>query len=250
MEIYKVTNKINGKIYIGKTIHTMKARRDSHISKSFSSKCSKIYFHRAIRKYGVNNFVWKVLETGINNEKILDKKECYYIQLLKANKREYGYNLTSGGDGISGWHHYPETLKKISAFHKGKIVSKETREKIKNSKKNISKETRKIMSVSHKGNKNHKGHFHSKKTKQKISLQLLGKKLSRKTREKMSKAHKGFHHSQKSKDKVSISKKGKLFSLKHRLNLSKSHLGQKPSKKARENMSNAQKKRQAALRML
>lgn len=57
--VYKVTNVINGKSYIGKTSRTLKKRRKEHIAKA--AQGSSLPFHAAIRKYGEKNFLWDII---------------------------------------------------------------------------------------------------------------------------------------------------------------------------------------------
>ena len=56
--IYKATNKVNGKVYIGKTSAKLSVRKRQHTSDTYS-KNSKTVFHSAIRKHGINNFEWE-----------------------------------------------------------------------------------------------------------------------------------------------------------------------------------------------
>lgn len=85
--IYKITNKINGKSYIGQSIH-IEQRWQEHQMKSQTS-----LIHRALEKYGVENFSFKVLEQC--NQVDLDEREKYWIAYY--NTFEDGYNLTRGG---------------------------------------------------------------------------------------------------------------------------------------------------------
>lgn len=88
--IYKVTNKVNGKSYIGQTRYTLEFRWRQHIHKKDNS-----YFHNAIRKYGQENFILEILEECPVS--ILNEREIFYI--AKYNTFKEGYNLTIGGDG-------------------------------------------------------------------------------------------------------------------------------------------------------
>lgn len=92
MIIYKVTNKINNKVYIGQTILPLKLRKSCHISQS---KRENGDFYRAIRKYGKNNFIWEVLDDTALNQNELDDFERKYIK--KYNSIEDGYNINDGG---------------------------------------------------------------------------------------------------------------------------------------------------------
>ena len=96
MIIYRVTNTVNGKIYIGKTKFTLSKRRSIH-----ERSRKNFLFARAIRKYGKENFKWEVLEKDIDNEENLCRLEKHYIWFYKASKKEFGYNLTDGGEGVS-----------------------------------------------------------------------------------------------------------------------------------------------------
>ena len=102
--IYKITNKINNKIYIGKTTHTVQYRWNQHTSASFTDKNKLDYnylLHKAIRKYGKENFSLEILEE-VEDEKVLSEKEMYYIKLYNSCVLEdnaNGYNMTYGGEG-------------------------------------------------------------------------------------------------------------------------------------------------------
>lgn len=88
--IYKITNKVNGKSYIGQTRYTVEFRWRQHQHKKDS-----VYFHNAIKKYGVENFIVETLEEC--NYEDLDSREIFYI--AKYDTFNKGYNLTIGGNG-------------------------------------------------------------------------------------------------------------------------------------------------------
>lgn len=95
--IYKITNKINGKIYIGKSSN-IERRWKEHIrhSKDKFSK-NKPAIHRAINKYGKNNFTFEIIKECEIDE--LNDLEKYYINEYRSNVKDIGYNFTDGGDG-------------------------------------------------------------------------------------------------------------------------------------------------------
>jgi group I intron endonuclease len=96
--VYKITNTINNKIYIGYTGRTIIQRWKSH--KSAARNGSPFRFHSAIRKYGPDSWKLECLyETEIEND--AQQKEQYYIQKFKTNDIIFGYNANSGGCG--GW---------------------------------------------------------------------------------------------------------------------------------------------------
>jgi group I intron endonuclease len=92
MVVYKITNKIDGKSYIGKTIGDVEKRFQRHCRPS--SRCPKI--RNAIQKYGKVNFDLEIIDIA-QNEIELNKKEIYWISYY--NTYEEGYNLSFGGDG-------------------------------------------------------------------------------------------------------------------------------------------------------
>ena len=117
--IYLATNRITGKRYVGKTRVSFQRRIWEH--KNESANGSDRYFHRALRKYGFDAFVWERLYRG-KDENQLVYWECYYIKMLKT-KSPNGYNLTDGGDGVhgrTGWHHLEATKVKIRMGNVGK----------------------------------------------------------------------------------------------------------------------------------
>lgn len=100
--IYKFTNKINGKCYIGQSIQLEKRKRE-HKYNSFHKNSNEYnsQFHKAIRKYGIENFDYEVLEFLEEKEyttKKLNELEKKYINYFNSYKN--GYNATPGGDAI------------------------------------------------------------------------------------------------------------------------------------------------------
>lgn len=102
--IYKFTNKITGKIYIGQT-NNIEKRKRGHKSESFNPKANgyNLPFHAAVRKYGWENFEFEILEE-IPDEfgrEYLNEREIFFISYYKSLVDENGYNLTKGGEGYS-----------------------------------------------------------------------------------------------------------------------------------------------------
>lgn len=110
--IYLVTNLVNGKRYVGKTISTVHRRWATHISHAASGS-NKMALHGAIRKYGLNSFVANQVCCAV--EKTLCDLERMFIKYFNSRADTgYGYNLTDGGDGMSGHTPSEETRKKMS----------------------------------------------------------------------------------------------------------------------------------------
>lgn len=91
--IYKITNTINGKSYIGQTIQNVKERFYQHCATKCSKAVSNMAIHRAIKKYGKSNFTVEVIEEidSVN----LNDRERYWIKYY--NSYNNGYNSTKGG---------------------------------------------------------------------------------------------------------------------------------------------------------
>lgn len=100
--IYKWTNKINNKSYIGKSVN-IEHRTSTHISRSQDPKSNEYssVFHQAIRKYGIESFDFSILKVCSKEE--LNYWEEYYIK-KENTKVPYGYNVASGGEGGFGTH--------------------------------------------------------------------------------------------------------------------------------------------------
>ena len=98
--IYKITNTVNNKIYIGKTTNTIEHRWNQHMRQAKREQNSNILLYKAINKYGYNSFTVDIIEECDND--ILDEKEQLYIKLYNSfYKNGCGYNMTIGEDGGS-----------------------------------------------------------------------------------------------------------------------------------------------------
>lgn len=98
--IYKITNKVNGKVYIGKTTCVIEKRFREHINDSKKERCNKRPLYDAINKYGEDNFYIEIVETDIPDENINDR-EIFYIRYFNSYvgfENSNGYNATLGGD--------------------------------------------------------------------------------------------------------------------------------------------------------
>ena len=109
--IYKITNKLNGKSYIGQSIHIEK-RWQEH-KRNIGSNKNPMYLD--FEKYGIDNFSFEILEQCQINE--LDEKEIYYISLY--NTFLNGYNLTTGGNSKKSYilMNFPKDLADEIAFN-------------------------------------------------------------------------------------------------------------------------------------
>ncbi len=149
MIIYKATNKINGKCYIGQTRHSLEHRKNIHLSKA--KQGVETHFYQAIRKYGAENFEWEVLCTA-NDKQTLNELETYFITKYDSIKR--GYNMVDGGDNNI------MDIESVKTHHDEVMQSDEVRKKISESMKKyraenpFTDEHRRKLSEKAKGNHN------------------------------------------------------------------------------------------------
>jgi group I intron endonuclease len=187
--VYKITNLINGKIYIGKT-YDVNIRWKSHLYACTNKKnqCKPLY--KSINEYRADNFTIEELEGNFTEQEAFNR-EIFWIQALDSKNPEIGMNLSSGGSGASGckykWsedsrkkicgagnHNFGKPLTeeckaKLSIalsgannpFY-GRKHSEETIELLKN--KQISDETKKLISEAARGS----NHGHSKLTEEDV----------------------------------------------------------------------------------
>lgn len=108
MIIYKIENKVNGKVYIGQTVNTFNKRYQGrgvgaervYQSMLFAKKNNRGYnthLFNAMNKYGVENFTVEIL-CQCNTVESLNKKEERYIRKYKSDNQEFGYNTLKGGE--------------------------------------------------------------------------------------------------------------------------------------------------------
>lgn len=151
--VYKFTNKINGKVYIGKAVN-LRIRLNNHWSREESG-----YFYRAKKKYGLDNFQFSIIEvyparTPLIEELIL-KREAFWIKIYDATDRNKGYNICKEGTNTAGRAVSEKTKIAVALANKKRIWTPEARKKLseKGKKENLSEETRYKMGSSVRGKK-------------------------------------------------------------------------------------------------
>lgn len=200
MIIYKTTNLINGKFYVG---------QDSNNNPEYLGSGNLL--KRAIEKHGKENFIKETLEVCSTQEE-LNQREKYWIKETKA--QEFGYNIADGGTG--GNTYTEETRQRISEQFKGRYISPETIEKRKQTraknpeKYKVSEERKKAVGDFHRGKKiseeqrqknsermknftNYSPEFlamQKSENKKGEKHPMWGTKVSEETRRKQSEAHK------------------------------------------------------------
>lgn len=225
--IYKWTNKISGKAYIGQTTQDPEKRRAEHLYTSSDSVIS-----RAIRKYGVENFDFEVIDSTATNQDELDAREKYwseYYHTWIGDPECWGYNVRECGGAHGAW---PQDVKdKISQSKIGTGMGADNPFYG----KHHTEETKRVISEHHTlyysdpEHRQSQSHPLSSEQKGKLSASLRkyyethesaskGRHLSDETKAKLSVAPHlkgeshpwwGRHHTQETKDKISQAKKGK-----------------------------------------
>lgn len=155
LKIYRITNLVNDKIYIGQTIQSLNRRLQKHFNSK--SDCPKLV--KAFNKYGKENFIIELLMGNIQTPEETDFWEQYWIKVYDSIKT--GYNISVGGkSGWLGHHHTDESKHKIGLKSLGRTHTEENK---------------KLMS--HCGTDNGMyGKTHSDEAKQKISDKNRGRR--------------------------------------------------------------------------
>ena len=165
MVIYKTTNLINGKIYVGKDCNNNpKYLGSGNILKN------------AIDKYGRKNFKKEILELCDANNWC--DREKYWIEKLSSRDHKIGYNISEGGEGVCGCVFTEDHRKKISQALSGRTLPVEVKKKISiiNTGHKVSLETRQKLSKANSGsNSPNYGKPMPEDRKKKISISSSGK---------------------------------------------------------------------------
>lgn len=185
--IYVIENTFNGKVYIGavgkgrskthkgkrKTFHE---RLSEHVKGLNNKKHHNRYLQASWNKYRQEAFLFDILEI-IDDVSLLDTREKFWIEYYSSAEKDYGYNLTLGGEGQSPNEETMAKLRKNNAMKRPEIANKV---RLMITGRTISNETRKRQSEAKAGRylgENHPfyGKHHSDETKAKLSASHMGK---------------------------------------------------------------------------
>lgn len=165
MIIYKITNLVNGKIYIGK---------DSKNNPNYYG--SGIVVNHAFKKYGKDNFIKETIDTAKDHDE-LNEKEIFWIKELNSTNVNIGYNRTHGGDGFSGL--VTEVIKKSIKKRTGQKRTDETKLKMSLASKGIVKSDDHKQALSKAWQKRKIEKPHTKETLEKMSNSMKGKNVGK-----------------------------------------------------------------------
>lgn len=160
--IYKTTNLVNGKIYIGQ--HTIKNKGGN--DEWYLGSGTLLW--RAIEKFGKENFKRKVI-CKVYEQELANELEEFFIKKYDSTNLEKGYNILSGSPCENSPLKNPEIARKVAKSNTGKIRSEEFKRK-------VSKSVSLLM---------------TEERRKEISKQHKGKVVSKESRERISKANKG-----------------------------------------------------------
>lgn len=178
--LYKITDLINNKIYIGQTVNPKRRWRDH---KWLALNKQEQYIHRAMNKYGISNFTFETIASCLTQNDA-DETERLIIQQYDSRNKEKGYNISPGGEFI--WN---KGLPKEQQPMFGKKQSEYQKQR---------------MSEIHSG----KEVLITEETKKKMSDVRRGRPKSEKWKKNISDSNKGIKRSECTKKRISESKKG------------------------------------------
>jgi group I intron endonuclease len=241
MHIYCILNRVNGKVYLGKSIRNFGIRENEHFKAALDGKTGCTYLFNAIRKYGKKAFEVSLVSGWANSSDDLNAQEKEFIARYRANEPEFGYNLTAGGDGMNAPS--PEVRRKMRLAKLGTKQSTET----------IAKRAKAMV-----GNQWNKGRIQSdeeRAMRSRMSAKpMLGKHHSKETRQKISESITplvtgennpffGKHHSDEVKQKLRETNTGRKHTQEELTKMSQGNTGKKRSEETLKRMSEAAKKR-------
>lgn len=185
--IYKLTSP-SGKIYIGQTNRTLEIRWKEHLK--LARNGGNLPLSRAIRRYK-EQFTVEIVVAGVP-EWAVNAFEKYWIHYYDTYN--FGYNCTTGGEGLKGYKHSEKTKAILAQKSTGNTSHLGHRH---------SQYTKDLLSNLHKGNTYWKGKTHTAESKKKMSDSAQGKTIRKETREKLSIAATGRKHTLETKKKMS-----------------------------------------------
>jgi group I intron endonuclease len=206
--VYKITNTLNGKLYIGITIRPLQTRWKQHITQS---RTSEYPLHKSMRKYGIDQFTIEVIEMCIDHTTLL-QRERYWIECYNTMIPN-GYNITAGGEGIFGMHRSEETKRKIA----NKPITPEFRQRM----REIANERAQDPEYIEKLRQANTGKHHTAASISKIREARAKQVFTSDAIEKRSQKNRGRVHTEQSVANMSAAQKDRYISPEHRQKISR-----------------------------
>lgn len=198
MILYVITNRNNGKRYVGVTVRPLHLRWSAHVSQS---KKPKTAINRAIAKHGIGAFTIEHVASARSLADLLELERIVIAQEETFAASDRGYNLTLGGEGTFGFQPSQDTRAKIAAKLTGNVNGVGKR---------LSADAIERRSAKRRGKS------HGQAAIDRMRSAATGRKLSAETKEKIGIAFRGKALPLEHRAKLSAAKKGKPKSLEHR----------------------------------
>jgi group I intron endonuclease len=224
--IYCIINTESGKPYVGSGV-SFNRRKTTHFSKLKLNAHGNPHLQNSFNYYGKDKFIFEIIEnierteemTTENFKNILLERENYWIDFLKSNNRDYGYNIRKEASSNLGMKLTEEQIQKVSGKNNhnfGKPMLEETKQK--------------LREINYGENSPHYGEKQSEETKKRRSNTMMGHKTSEETKQKISNSQKGEkghnygkHLPEETKQKQSNSLMGHKISEETRLKISRAN---------------------------
>lgn len=235
--VYKWTNLVNQKVYVGGAYKSFILRFRNHLDRLRNNKHWNRHLQAAWNKYPRGTFIFSIIEECAPEE--VEGLEDYWIKALKATNPDFGYNIKHFAKSSLGVkrsketkrrlsksakeaQNRPEVKAKISAAHTGRIVSETTKAKLSSAAKK---------------------QWSDPVAREAMAKLIVGKRHSEASKRKISKANKMIPHTKEWNSNVSEALKGKRASVETRRKLSEVHRSCNLSLETRAKMSEAAKRR-------
>ena len=216
--IYEIRHLETGKVYFGSSIHTVNRIR-GHIKDLEIGKHHSKYLQRAFNKYGLNAFIFQVIEYCPKEQLLI--REQYWMDYYQSYKSENGYNISPTAGNCLGVKHTEETrlkLKGRTPWNKGKKFGKQSAELVE----------KRVALL--------RGRKRSIDTCMKISNGRKGIIFSDDTKLKMSLSHLGVPMPEEKRQKISATLTGRKKSIDHVQKVIAATIGRKRSEESKEKM--------------
>lgn len=247
--IYKITNTVTGKFYIGSAVN-IKKRWAEHRSRLGANKHGNRHLQNSWNKHGEDSFTFEVLEY-CKKERLIEREQFY------IDNEKPAYNISPTAGNRLGVKNTDETKRKMSKAHKSlwaeeyKLKHRPTEEhlhKMHEANKGRHHTEEAKLKMSEAQHKRHKDHPATEETKRKMSEARKGKPLSEETRRKQSEALKGRKLSEEQILQIIACNTGRKHTEEARKHMSEAHIGKPSNWRGRHHTEETRRKLSEALK--